>query len=429
MTALPEEQRPCREGTDGSPQSYRPIGGAASRARIVHGCGWVERGGTTAHHPSNMRHESPGDMPYEIPYDVREGGRRAARGFVRFITLVGSCAVASGTLGSQAPVLSVIPARPAPGALVRVSVTTTGRPADAIAGVSGTMAGEPLHFAPAGAGRYRAIGAMPVDSARTTAEAIVARASGRADTVRLEIALPPLPPPTEKLDVASRFGQPLDSALEARVARETEVAHEIGRRSHETPRLWTTAFARPRPSAVTSQFGAGRTFNGRVTSRHLGVDFRGAAGAPVRAANRGVVVATDTFYLGGRIIYIDHGQGVVTAYMHLSSFLVAVGDTVARGQRIGLVGATGRVTGPHLHWAARYGSLTVNPLDLLALPPQPPVSKPRGRRTRAPASTAPGRRPGIACRARAWTDSVSPTPGRRESGAPASRRSPDLADA
>lgn len=298
---------------------------------------------------------------------------------MRLITLAAACAVASGTLGAQAPVLSITPARPEPGALVRVSVTTTSPAADAVAAVSGTMAGEPLHFAPAGAGRYEAIGAMPVDSAKTTAEAIIARASGRADTARVEVALPPLPAPTEKLDVAPHFGQPLDSALEARVAREAAIAHEIGRRSHETPRLWSSAFARPRRSAVTSRFGAGRTFNGRVTSRHLGVDFRGAAGAPVRAANRGVVAATDTFYLGGRIIYIDHGQGIVTAYMHLSRFLVAVGDTVARGQRIGLVGATGRVTGPHLHWAARYGSLTVNPLDLLPLPAQPTVAKPRGR--------------------------------------------------
>jgi murein DD-endopeptidase MepM/ murein hydrolase activator NlpD len=284
-----------------------------------------------------------------------------------FLALISHLAGAQVTLGAQAPGISILPARPAPGAIVHVIVTTTPRAGDSVVAVSGTVAGEQLHFARSARGRYQAIGAVPVDSARTTAAAIVAFRSGRADTVQSEIALPPLPPPTEKLDVASRFGQPLDSALEARVAREVDIAHEVGRRSHETPRLWTAPFTRPRPSAITSRFGAGRTFNGRVTSRHLGVDFRGAAGAPVRAANRGVVAAIDTFYLGGRIVYLDHGEGIVTAYMHLSKFLVAVGDTVARGQRIGLVGATGRVTGPHLHWAARYGSLTVNPLDLLGL--------------------------------------------------------------
>jgi hypothetical protein len=295
----------------------------------------------------------------------------AMQPIVRFITALAASGLALGTLGAQSARISVLPARPAPGALVRVILTTGAAGADSVVAVSGTMAGEPLHFVRSATGSYRATGGMPVDAASTTAEAIIARASGRADTARAKIALPPLPPPKEKLDVASRFGQPLDSALEARVAREVEIAHEIGRKSHETPRLWTAPFLRPRPSAITSRFGSGRTFNGRVTSRHLGVDLRGAAGAPVRAANRGVVAAVDTFYLGGRIVYIDHGEGIVTAYMHLSKFLVSVGDTVARGQRIGLVGATGRVTGPHLHWAAHYGSLTVNPLDLLTLSPLP----------------------------------------------------------
>lgn len=108
-------------------------------------------------------------------------------------------------------------------------------------------------------------------------------------------------------------------------------------------------------------------FNGRVASRHLGVDFSGGLGAPVRAANRGVVALVETFFLAGRVVYVDHGAGVVTGYFHLSRALVAPGDTVARGQQIGLVGATGRVTGPHLHWTARYGALTVNPLDLIAI--------------------------------------------------------------
>jgi murein DD-endopeptidase MepM/ murein hydrolase activator NlpD len=80
-----------------------------------------------------------------------------------------------------------------------------------------------------------------------------------------------------------------------------------------------------------------------------------------------VVALVDNFFLAGNVVYIDHGGGLVTAYFHLSKPLVSAGDTVARGQVIGLVGATGRVTGPHLHWAARYGAITVNPLDLVSL--------------------------------------------------------------
>jgi murein DD-endopeptidase MepM/ murein hydrolase activator NlpD len=179
------------------------------------------------------------------------------------------------------------------------------------------------------------------------------------------VSPPPLPPPSEQLAVGERFGRPLDPATAARVARENARALAIGRKAHDSPPRWKTAFERPRTSEISSGFGTGRTFNGQVSSRHLGVDFRGAVGAPVRAANRGVVALIGNFFLGGRVIYIDHGGGLTTGYLHLSRVLVSVGDTVARGQTIGLVGATGRVTGPHLHWTARYGALTVNPLDLL----------------------------------------------------------------
>ncbi len=96
----------------------------------------------------------------------------------------------------------------------------------------------------------------------------------------------------------------------------------------------------------------------------MGTDFAGAIGAPVRAANRGIVRVVGTFYLGGNVIYLDHGDGIVTAYLHLSKQLVQVGDTIARGAVIGEVGATGRVTGPHLHLIARYGSITVDPVSL-----------------------------------------------------------------
>lgn len=276
--------------------------------------------------------------------------------------------IATGvSLRAQQPRLGVTPERPLPGALVTLSLSELGNSRDSIATITGTMAGEPLHFHASRAG-YRAIGAVPVDSVRAvTARAIVVRASGRADTLQASVTPPPLPPPAEHLDVAPQFGRPLDAATSARVARENARAIAIGRRSHDSPPRWTAPFERPRSSEISSGFGTGRTFNGQVASRHLGIDFRGAVGAPVHAANRGVVVLVDYFFLGGRVVYIDHGDGLTTGYLHLSRVLVAPGDTVQRGQTIGLVGATGRVTGPHLHWTARYGALTVNPLDLIGL--------------------------------------------------------------
>jgi murein DD-endopeptidase MepM/ murein hydrolase activator NlpD len=275
----------------------------------------------------------------------------------------------SGSLGAQTSRISIAPARPDPGAIVRLTLSTPARRADSIVSIRGAMAGEPLHFLASTGGKWHAIGAVPVDATGSlVASVILQRASGKTETVRARLMLPKLPPPVaQPLAVDSSFTRPLDSATAARVARENARAREVGTHAHDSPAMWSSSFLRPRTSVVTSEFGSGRLFNGRMTSRHLGVDFRGAVGDPVRAANRGVVALVDNFFLAGNVVYIDHGGGLVTAYFHLSKTLVAVGDTVVRGQQIGLVGATGRVTGPHLHWAARYGTITVNPLDLVSL--------------------------------------------------------------
>jgi murein DD-endopeptidase MepM/ murein hydrolase activator NlpD len=281
---------------------------------------------------------------------------------------LGFMLVAAVELQGQQARLAIAPARPLPGAIVRLNLTDAGA-SDAIVGVAGTMAGEPLHFVGAG-GAWRAIGAVPVDSGgEVVARVVASRASGRTDTLSASVTPPPLPPPKERLAVAERFGQPMDATTSARVQQEYQRAITVGRQSQEEPPKWSAPFEKPRGSDISSGFGTGRTFNGQVASRHLGVDFRGAKGAPIRAANAGVVALVDHFFLGGNVVYIDHGGGLTTGYLHLSKALVNVGDTVARGQVIGLVGATGRVTGPHLHWTARYGALTVNPLDLLTLEP------------------------------------------------------------
>lgn len=275
--------------------------------------------------------------------------------------------VASTAAAQSSPRLVAAPARPQPGAVVRLSVTIPSS-SDSVTAVRGVLAGEPLHFIRSAAS-WRAIGGVPTDAeGNVNARAFVTRESGRVDTLRATMVLPRIPKPkAEPLAVDSTFSKPMDTATSNRIARENAKAREIGRRAHDHPAMWTASFLRPRSSRVTSVFGSGRVFNGAVTSRHLGVDYAGAVGEPILAANRGVVALVDTFFLAGRVVYIDHGGGVVTGYFHMSEPLVAVGDTVRRGQQIGLVGRTGRVTGPHLHWAARYGTVTVNPGDLLAL--------------------------------------------------------------
>ena len=298
-------------------------------------------------------------------------GARLHTGMTRPLAVLSLIAL-SNALGAQAPTVVVKPEIAPPGSIVRVVVRDPSAGHDSIVSIRGVMADEPFHFVRADSGRYRAIGAVPVDASDSVPALVtVERRSGAIDSIHVTVAVPRTAPPREApLAVDTRFTRPLDAATEARIERENELAREVGRRAHDSPPLWTAPFQRPRDSRVTSRFGTGRLFNGTLATRHLGVDYAGAAGAPVHAANRGVVVLVDTFFLAGRIIYIDHGGGVVTAYFHLTKPLVAKGDTVARGQRIGTVGATGRVTGPHLHWSARYGALTVNPLDLIGLDPR-----------------------------------------------------------
>jgi murein DD-endopeptidase MepM/ murein hydrolase activator NlpD len=260
------------------------------------------------------------------------------------------------------------PERPVQGTLFRVRAEAA--PDDAR--VAGRLAGEPLHFTRTGTG-WEAIAAAPLDQGSELELTIAVASSTDIDTARATVPIAKGTYALEKLTVAPRFGTDPDSALQARMERERKRALAVSRASHATPRLWEDV-VKPRDTRITSAFGSGREFNGRVQSRHTGTDFAGAVGTPVRAAARGVVALVDTFYLAGRVIYIDHGEGLVSAYFHLSRADVAVGDTVAARQQIGRVGATGRVTGPHLHWVVRYGAISVDPLSFLAIgKPEPPL--------------------------------------------------------
>jgi murein DD-endopeptidase MepM/ murein hydrolase activator NlpD len=230
----------------------------------------------------------------------------------------------------------------------------------------GRIGTEPLHFSPDSAGHWHSLAPVSIDATKEV-RLILTCAGQPVDSAMHVVPLAAATYPLERLRVAPRFSAKPDSALLARQRREAERAAAVSARAHETPRLWSEPFLRPRTTRVTSSFGSGREFNGTVTSRHMGTDFAGAVGAPVRAANRGVVRLVDRFFLGGNVVYVDHGEGLVTVYLHLSKQLVAEGDTVERGQVLGKVGATGRVTGPHLHWIARYGAVSVDPLSLLRI--------------------------------------------------------------
>ncbi|HWG22149.1 MAG TPA: M23 family metallopeptidase [Terracidiphilus sp.] len=131
--------------------------------------------------------------------------------------------------------------------------------------------------------------------------------------------------------------------------------------------LWSGNFVKPLDAPPTPSFGETRLLNEEKTSRHTGTDIPVKEGTPVRAANSGVVVLARSLYMEGNCIIVNHGQGFFTVYMHLSRIDVGEGARVRKDQRLGLSGATGRVTGPHLHFAARWSNAWVDPVQLLAL--------------------------------------------------------------
>jgi murein DD-endopeptidase MepM/ murein hydrolase activator NlpD len=240
------------------------------------------------------------------------------------------------------------------------------RPSGTDSVTGGEAGGEPIHFERSGPGEYRAVVAIRIESGDSLRLSVFLAREGRVDTVPGALAVRQAGYPREVLAVAPKFAKP-DSAAAARIRGENARSRQVSLASRGHPRLWQGPFRLPRASRITSAFGAARVYNGEVRSRHLGTDFAGAVGTPVLAAGRGVVAMVADFYLAGKAVYIDHGQGLVTAYFHLSRADVAPGDTVTPGRQIGAVGQSGRVTGPHLHWVARFGTIPVDPMSLLAL--------------------------------------------------------------
>ncbi|MGB6744515.1 MAG: M23 family metallopeptidase [Terracidiphilus sp.] len=170
---------------------------------------------------------------------------------------------------------------------------------------------------------------------------------------------------TGSLSVAPKFVEPGPEAMkeiDAQVALKAKVFAE----SAPEP-LWSGDFRAPVTAAATDSFGARRTFNGKLASVHKGMDFRARMGTPVHAGNSGVVVLARPLYFEGNCVAIDHGMGLYTISMHLSRIDVHEGERVMKGQLLGLSGATGRVTGPHLHWAVRWEGAYLDPAKLLKL--------------------------------------------------------------
>jgi len=169
-----------------------------------------------------------------------------------------------------------------------------------------------------------------------------------------------------KLSVESKFTEP-SPEQQKQIQEGQEVKKEY--LSRVTPeREWSGKFAAPAEATISDVFGSQRIFNGRTSSPHLGLDFRVPSGTPVEAMNDGTVLLARPLYFEGNFVVLDHGQGLLTLYLHLSEFKVKEGDPVKRGQVIGLSGGTGRATGPHLHVAVRWQGTYLDPASLMRLP-------------------------------------------------------------
>lgn len=168
--------------------------------------------------------------------------------------------------------------------------------------------------------------------------------------------------PEQRLTVAKNMATPPPAAQE-RIAREHKQIRKVLGAVSEVNHL-VLPLARPVPGDVTSAYGLRRFFNGQPRNPHRGLDLRAAEGDPVLSAAPGRVVLAADHYYAGRCVYVDHGLGVHTVYMHLSEILVREGDMVEAGQLVGKVGMTGRVTGPHLHFGLSILDLSVDPSSL-----------------------------------------------------------------
>jgi len=169
---------------------------------------------------------------------------------------------------------------------------------------------------------------------------------------------------TRKLTVNPDFVTPPPSEA-ARIEQETQLLQRTYDAS-APQRMWTT-FSAPVPQPSNSAFGTRSIFNGTPRNAHGGADFLSPAGTPVAAPSAGRVVIARNLYFSGNTVIIDHGLGLFSMLAHLSSIDVAEGEAITATRVVGRVGATGRVTGPHLHWAVRVGGARVDPLAVLAL--------------------------------------------------------------
>jgi len=265
----------------------------------------------------------------------------------------------------QSPNVTMTPALVVAGSpeIIRVMAPRDAR-------VEGDWDGHALAFFPGSAtGVWYALAGVDVETAPgpSTIRVVIHRHDGhdKGQELRSTITIHPAHYRTTSITVAPKFVEPgpEDKKQIEAAARAKEKAFAA---SSDKP-LWSGDFLAPVKAQPTDSFGTRRMFNGKLASVHKGMDFRAAMGTVVRAGNAGTVVLAQPLYYEGNCVIVDHGLGLMTLYMHFSRIDVNPGQRVEKGDRLGLSGATGRVTGPHLHWAIRWQGAMLDPAKMLRL--------------------------------------------------------------
>ena len=197
------------------------------------------------------------------------------------------------------------------------------------------------------------------------ADVLVKMEDGRIDKREAMVKVVEKKYPTTELKVEERFVQ-LSKADQARANREAQETDAIYK-TITSEAIWTGPFTIPIPGRSGTNFGHRRVFNGEPRAPHAGADLRATTGTPIQAANSGRVVLAKNLFFSGNTVILDHGWGIYSLYAHLSRIDVKRDTIVNNGQVVGLAGATGRVTGPHLHWGMRVQGARVDPFTLPGL--------------------------------------------------------------
>lgn len=191
--------------------------------------------------------------------------------------------------------------------------------------------------------------------------------AGKAYLIHRTVLIDAASYPEEHLKVAPKYVAPPKDQLKRIELQKKEVQQTFERANTLQQQAFTWPWKRSVPSEViTSVFGKRRVYNETPRSFHAGTDFRASTGTPVRAVADGIVLLTQPGYFSGNVVYLGHGAGLVTAYMHLSRIDVKQGDALRAGDQLGLAGATGRVTGPHLHLGVALNGKWIDPATLFS---------------------------------------------------------------